>query len=101
MLDDWAHRATPLSDTDVAELVRSPKAAARLFGYQGIPPVDISALEDLLSRLAALKDQHPEVALIEFNPVLAGSGTATVLSATVKLGNAAQRIDSARRAMNA
>ncbi len=63
--------------------------------------MQISALEELVARLAALKDQHPEVASIEFNPVLAGSETVTVLSVSVKLGNAAQRTDSARRAMNA
>lgn len=101
LLDDWAHRVPPLSSTDVAELVRSPKAAAKLFGYQGLPAADIAALEDLVARLASLKDHHPEVASVEFNPVLAGSHTATVLSATVKLANAAQRTDSARRAMNA
>lgn len=101
LLDDWAHRVPPLSSSDVAELVRSPKAAARLFGYQGLPPADIDALEDLVARLATLKDHHPEVAFVEFHPVLAGSATATVLSASVKLGNAEQRTDSARRAMNA
>ncbi|GAA1050746.1 bifunctional acetate--CoA ligase family protein/GNAT family N-acetyltransferase [Arthrobacter russicus] len=101
LLDDWAHRIPPLSSTDVSELVRSPKAAARLFGYQGLPPVNIAALQDLVARLAALKDHHPEVASVEFHPVLAGSATATVLSALVKLGNAEQRTDSARRAMNA
>ncbi|WP_394941005.1 GNAT family N-acetyltransferase [Psychromicrobium sp. YIM B11713] len=99
LLDDWAHRVPPLSTSDVAELVRAPRAAAKLFGYQGLPAVKIAALEELVSRLAVLKDEHPEIALIEFNPVLAGAEGCTVLSVTVQLGNAAQRTDSARRAL--
>lgn len=101
LLDDWAHRVPPLSSTDVTELVRAPKAAARLFGYQGLPPADIGALEDLVARLSTLKEHHPEVAFVEFNPILVGNESATVLSAQIKVGNAEQRTDSARRAMNA
>ncbi|NYE94045.1 acyl-CoA synthetase (NDP forming)/RimJ/RimL family protein N-acetyltransferase [Psychromicrobium silvestre] len=99
LLDDWAHRVPPLSSTDVSELVRAPRAAPKLFGYQGLPPIKISALEDLVARLALLKDEHPEIALIEFTPVLAGTEGCTVLSVKIQLGNAAQRTDSARRAM--
>lgn len=99
LLDDWAHRVPPLSSTDISELVRAPRAAAKLFGYQGLPPVNISALEDLVARLAVLKDEHPEIALVSFNPVLAGAAECTVLSVTIQVGNATQRTDSARRAM--
>ena len=37
---------------DVADLVRTPRASRRLFGYQGLPPVDIPAIEDLLLRFS-------------------------------------------------
>ncbi|MCY0904294.1 bifunctional GNAT family N-acetyltransferase/acetate--CoA ligase family protein [Arthrobacter sp. H14-L1] len=99
LLGDWAHRVPPLTGTDVADLVRSPQAARKLFGYQGLPPVDIAALEDLLARLAVLKDEHPEIALVEFNPVLVGHNGLQILAADVRIGNPAQRTDSARRAM--
>ncbi len=100
LLDDWAHRVPPLSVADTAELVRSPRAALKLFGYEGLPAANIQALEDLVARVAMLKDEHPEVALLEFKPILAGSDTVTVLSVKVRIGNPAQRADSARRAMN-
>jgi hypothetical protein len=59
----------------------------------------VAALEDLVGRVAVMKDEHPEIALLEFNPVLVAEHTLTVLSADLRLGNHAQRTDSARRAM--
>lgn len=99
LLDDWAHRVPPLSAADVHDFIRGPRAARKLFGYQGLPAVDVSALEDLAGRLAWLKDSHPEIALVEFNPVLCGVSGAVILAADIRIGNAAQRTDSARRAM--
>jgi acyl-CoA synthetase (NDP forming)/RimJ/RimL family protein N-acetyltransferase len=99
LLDDWAHRVPPLSAADVHDFIRGPRAARKLFGYQGLPAVDVAALEDLAGRLAWLKDSHPEIALVEFNPVLCGVSGAVILAADVRIGNAAQRTDSARRAM--
>jgi acyl-CoA synthetase (NDP forming)/RimJ/RimL family protein N-acetyltransferase len=99
LLDDWAHRVPPLSAADLREFIRSPRASRKLFGYQGLPAVDVAALEDLAARLARLKDAHPEIALVEFNPVLATPRGAFILAADVRIGNAAQRTDSARRAM--
>ncbi|GER23540.1 GNAT family N-acetyltransferase [Zafaria cholistanensis] len=101
LLGDWAHAIPPLSTTDLAELVRSPRAARKLFGYQGLPAVNIAALEDLINRVATLKDHHPEVALLEFNPVMVSGDGITVLSADVRLGNPEVRTDSARRALSA
>ncbi|MBP2414917.1 acyl-CoA synthetase (NDP forming)/GNAT superfamily N-acetyltransferase [Arthrobacter stackebrandtii] len=100
LLDDWAHRVPPLSVQDTAELVRSPRAARKLFGYEGLPAVNVAALEDLAARVAMLKDEHPEVAFLEFKPVLAGPTKVTVLAVDLRIGNPAQRTDSARRALN-
>ncbi|MBD7993814.1 GNAT family N-acetyltransferase [Arthrobacter sp. Sa2CUA1] len=99
LLDDWAHGIPPLTDVDIADLVRTPRASRRLFGYQGLPEVDVAALEDVISRLALLKDEHPEIALVEINPILVSVQGVTVLSADIRLGNPQQRTDSARRAM--
>ncbi|WP_028266772.1 bifunctional acetate--CoA ligase family protein/GNAT family N-acetyltransferase [Arthrobacter sp. MA-N2] len=99
LLDDWAHRVPPLYAADLHDFIRAPRASLKLFGYQGLPAVDVAALEDLGARLVRLKDEHPEIALVEFNPVLAGAQGAKILAAEVWIGNAAQRTDSARRAM--
>jgi acyl-CoA synthetase (NDP forming)/GNAT superfamily N-acetyltransferase len=99
LLDDWAHRVPPLSAADVKDFIRGPRAARKLFGYQGLPAVDVAALEELAGRLAWMKDNHPEIALVDFNPVLCGSQGASILAADIRIGNPAQRTDSARRAM--
>ncbi|WP_298586705.1 GNAT family N-acetyltransferase [uncultured Kocuria sp.] len=99
LLEDWAHRVPPLTDQDVRRMVREPKASRKLFGHQGVPAADVDRLEDLVSRVALLKDRHPEIARVELNPVLVSSGSLTVLAASVGIGNARQRTDSARRAM--
>jgi hypothetical protein len=46
-----------------------------------------------------MKDNHPEIALVEFNPVLCGAEGLSILAAEIRIGNAARRTDSARRAM--
>lgn len=99
LLDDWAHGIPPLTTVDAAELVRTPRASRRLRGYQGLPPVDIPAVEELLLRVALLKDRHPEIALLYFNPVLVSPAGLAVLNAEISVGNPRQRTDSARRAM--
>ncbi len=100
LLDDWAHGIPPLTNTDLSDLVGTPRAAARLRGYQGLPSVDLGALEDLLNRVATLKDNHPEVSLLEINPVMATTNGTTVLAVEIWLGNPEHRTDSARRAMS-
>jgi acyl-CoA synthetase (NDP forming)/GNAT superfamily N-acetyltransferase len=96
LLGDVAHRIPPLTDVDVADLVRSVRAAPKLFGHHGAAPVDVPALEDLLARVACLADELPEIAELELNPVVvAGSGLA-VLSAEARLARVG-RSDTARR----
>lgn len=99
LLDDWVHMVPPLTDQDFEKMIRTPRAAARLFGHAGMPPVDAEALKDLLARVVALKDDLPQVARVRFNPVLAAENTVTVLQAEIDVANAAQRTDSARRSM--
>jgi acyl-CoA synthetase (NDP forming) len=96
LLDDVAYGVPPLTDVDVAALVREPRAAARLFGYHGLPPADMAALEDVVGRVAVLADGLPELRSLEINPVLAAPGGATVLSARATLARA-DRADATRR----
>ena len=99
LLGDWVHRVPPLTDRDVARMVRAPRAAVKLRGTGGVPPVDLAALEDLVGRVSVLKDDLPQVARLRFAPVLAAPEGVTVLQAEVHVANAARRTDSARRAL--
>ena len=101
LLGDWVHRVPPLTDQDVARMVRAPRAAVKLEGAGGVPAVDLPALEDLVARVSCLKDDLAAVARLRFAPVLASPGGVTVLAAEVDVANAAGRTDSARRALRA
>lgn len=100
LLEDWAHRIPPLTERDVYKMVRSPKAAAKLFADGDLPQVRVDLLEDLCARVALMKDNHPEIAYLELNPVLLSQETLTVVGAKIRLGNPQQRTDSARRTMS-
>jgi acyl-CoA synthetase (NDP forming)/GNAT superfamily N-acetyltransferase len=97
LLGDVARRIPPLREGDVADLVRSVRAAPLLFGHRGAEPVDTDALEDVLARVSLLADDLPEVAELELNPVVVSPRGAAVLSARVRLAPPVGRTDSDRR----
>jgi acyl-CoA synthetase (NDP forming)/RimJ/RimL family protein N-acetyltransferase len=99
LLGDVAFAVPPLTDVDVADMVRAPRSAPRLFGYRGVPPLDVAALEDVLARVSVLADQLPELLHLEVNPVAVAVEGAYVLGATARVGAAAARADGARRAL--
>jgi acyl-CoA synthetase (NDP forming) len=88
----------PLTDVDVADVVRAPRSAPRLFGYRGVPPLDVAALEDVLARVSVLADNLPELHALELNPVVVAEDGAYVLGATARVG-AASRADGPRRVL--
>ncbi|MFV0425731.1 MAG: GNAT family N-acetyltransferase [Beutenbergiaceae bacterium] len=98
LLDDVAYRIPPLTTADVSGLVREVRAAPRLLGYRGMPALDTNALEDLLARVSALKEELPEVRSVVLNPVVVAERGAAVVSATVDLAPM-QRADLARRTL--
>ena len=100
LLDDWAHAVPPLTDQDLSRLISTPKASQKLFGYQGVPPVDFDALGETVQRVAILKDNHPQVANLQLSPLLASPEGVSILHATVDIANPEQRTDSARRAIS-
>ncbi len=96
LLGDVGYGVPPLTDVDVAELVRAPRASARLFGYRGLPAADVAGLEDVVARVAMLADALPELRSLDLNPVLAAPGGVAVLGARARLGRA-DRADGTRR----
>ncbi|HEX6675945.1 MAG TPA: GNAT family N-acetyltransferase [Actinomycetes bacterium] len=87
LLRDVQVRITPLTDADASAMVRSLVTYPLLDGYRGAPPADVPALEDLLLRVGALVEAHPEVAELDLNPVMVlprGQG-AVVVDARVRV----------------
>ncbi|QTE28346.1 bifunctional acetate--CoA ligase family protein/GNAT family N-acetyltransferase [Pengzhenrongella sicca] len=100
LLDDVSHGIPPLTEVDLADLVRSIRAAPRLFGYRGLPPADVGALEDVIARVSVLAVDLPELRSLELHPIVVAEHGAAVLWARVLLEEA-NRSDEARRSLPA
>lgn len=101
LLGDVAHRIPPLSDVDVSDLVRSVRAAPRLFGHRGAQAVDVTALEEVIARVSRLADDLPEIAELELHPVVVAVRGASVLGATIRIAPDPHRSDAGRRTLMA
>jgi acyl-CoA synthetase (NDP forming)/GNAT superfamily N-acetyltransferase len=98
LLGDRGYRIPPLSDVEAADLVRTPKAAPLLFGYEGTEPADVAALEDLLVRMAWLGSDLPELAAVHLSPVVVSTHGVAVLGARGRVAPpASSRTDSSVR----
>jgi acetyl coenzyme A synthetase (ADP forming)-like protein len=98
LLHDVAVRLTPLTRADAAAMVRELRSFPLLDGYRGAPRGDVDALENVLLRVGALAEQHPQVIEIDCNPVIVGASGALVVDARIRLGAApAARPIGARR----
>jgi acyl-CoA synthetase (NDP forming) len=85
LLKDVAVRITPLTDLDAADMVRSLATFPLLEGYRGAPKADVAALEDLLLRVSAMVEAHPEIAELDCNPVKGLPDGAVVVDARVRV----------------
>ncbi len=71
VLEDVQFRVAPLTDRDADELLHGIRGFKLLQGYRGHPPADVDALRDLLLRVARIAEDVPEIAELDFNPVIA------------------------------
>jgi len=69
LLKDVAFRIHPLTDVDVAEMIRETKGFRLLEGYRNQPEGDIPALEKALERVSGLITAIPELVEMDLNPV--------------------------------
>ncbi|MEP7193894.1 MAG: GNAT family N-acetyltransferase [Actinomycetota bacterium] len=99
LLGDVAHRVPPLTRVDVSDLIRSVRAAPRLTGYRGAPPLDVAGLEDVVARLSCLADDLPQIAELELNPVIVAERGVTIAAVTAVLSRPAGRTDGTRRSL--
>jgi acetate---CoA ligase (ADP-forming) len=85
LVKDVAVRITPVTDVDARKMVRSLKTFPLLDGYRGAPPCDVAAIEDVLLRVSAMVEAHPEIAELDCNPLIAGPDGALVVDARVRV----------------
>ena len=68
---DVAFRIAPLTDRDADEMIRSVRGFPLLAGFRNHPAADIAAICEVLLKVAYLGSEIPELAELEFNPVMA------------------------------
>ena len=85
LLQDVEVRLTPLTDRDASEMLRELRTFPLLEGYRGAPPANIPALEELILRVNALVDAHPELVEMDCNPVMATPGGAVIVDARIRV----------------
>ena len=85
---DVAFRIAPLTDRDVDEMIRSVRGSALLQGYRNRPQADLAAIREVLLKVSYFGAQIPELAELEFNPVMvlpAGHGC-QIVDARARVG---------------
>jgi acyl-CoA synthetase (NDP forming) len=85
LLRDLSVRLTPLTHSDAASMLRELRSYPLLTGYRGGSACDIGALEDVLVRIGALVDDHPCIAELDCNPVVASETGATAVDARIRI----------------
>ena len=85
LLKDVSVRLTPITALDADEMVRALKTHPLLTGYRGSPALDLPALVDIIVRVGALVDAHPEIGALDLNPVIVHERGATIVDARVQL----------------
>ena len=85
LIKDVAVAITPVSDLDAGEMIRSLKTFPLLDGYRGAPRCDLAAIEDVLLRVSAMVQAHPEIAEMDCNPLIATPQGAVIVDARVRV----------------
>jgi acetate---CoA ligase (ADP-forming) len=88
LLRDISVRITPLSASDPGEMLRALRIFPLLEGYRGAPACDLSAIEDVLLRVSAMVEAHPEIVELDCNPLIAGPRGALIVDARVRVESA-------------
>ncbi len=85
LLKDVAVRITPITRGEANRMLRTLKTFPLLDGYRGAAKADISALEDVLLRVSALVEAHPEIAEMDLNPLIVHTTGAVAVDARIRL----------------
>jgi acetate---CoA ligase (ADP-forming) len=85
LIKDVAVRITPLGQLDAQEMIRSLQTFPLLDGYRGAERCDVHAIEDVLLRVGAMVEGHPEIAELDCNPLIARPDGALIVDARVRI----------------
>ncbi len=85
VLKDVAFRIVPLEPRDAKQIIREINGYPVLEGVRGQPAADLAALERMILQVSEFVSDHPEVAELDLNPVIAYPDGAVAVDARVVL----------------
>ena len=85
VLKDVAFRIVPLEARDARQMIRYIQGFPVLEGFRGQEPADLAALENMLMRLSAFVEEHPEIQELDLNPIFAYKDGALAVDARIVL----------------
>jgi acyl-CoA synthetase (NDP forming) len=85
VLKDVAFRIVPLEARDARQMIRDIRGFPVLEGFRGQEPADLAALENMLMRLSAFVEEHPEIQELDLNPIFAYKDGALAVDARIVL----------------
>jgi acetate---CoA ligase (ADP-forming) len=88
-LRDVVFRMPPLGPRAADEMVRSIRGVGILAGARGSAPADLAAIADALRRIGQLALDHPQIAELDVNPLVAFERGVVALDARARLSAAA------------
>jgi acyl-CoA synthetase (NDP forming) len=66
-------------------MIRSLRTFPLLDGYRGAPRCNVAAIEDVLLRIGAMVEAHPEIVELDCNPLIVTSERAVIVDARVRV----------------
>ena len=91
LIGDVQVRLAPVGPREAAAMLRDLRTFPLLDGFRGAPRADVGAVEDIVTRVAALAAAHPEIAELDCNPVVAGPDGSVIVDARIRLAPAPAR----------
>jgi len=85
VLKDVSFRIVPLERRDARQMIRDIQGFPVLEGFRGQEPADLAALEDMLMRLSAFVEEHPQIQELDLNPIFAYKDGAVAVDARIVL----------------
>jgi acetyl coenzyme A synthetase (ADP forming)-like protein len=89
LISDVAVRITPVTDVEAREMLRSLRTFPLLDGYRAAPRCDLAAVEDVLLRVSAMVEAHPEIVELDCNPLIVEPDGVVIVDARVRVEAAA------------
>jgi acyl-CoA synthetase (NDP forming) len=85
LLGDVEARLAPVGPREADGMIAGLRSFPLLDGFRGRPRADLGALRDALLRIGALAAEHPAIAELDCDPLIAGPAGVTIVDARVRL----------------